>query len=92
MVLAAELSARTHGLPMADVARVRALVGAIGCPVEPPSMEAERWLSLMRVDKKTEGGQLRFVLLPRIGEAVFQGVPDDEARAVLQAVAAAGAA
>lgn len=92
MVLAAELSARTHGFPAADVARVRALVQAIGCPAVPPAMEIDRWLSLMRVDKKTEGGQLRFVLLPRVGEAVCQSVPDDEVRAVLQAVAAAGVA
>ncbi|MCB5364682.1 3-dehydroquinate synthase [Pusillimonas sp. CC-YST705] len=88
MVLAAELSARIHGLPASDVARVRALVEAIGCPAVPPSMDVERWLSLMRVDKKTEGGQLRFVLVPRVGEAVCQNVPDDEVRAVLQAVAA----
>lgn len=88
MVMAAELSARTHGLPAADVARVRALVEAIGCPAVPPAMEAERWLSLMRVDKKTEGGQLRFVLLPRIGEAVFKGVPDDIVHDTLQAIPA----
>ena len=34
MVQAAELSALTQGFPHADVRRVRALVEAIGCPVE----------------------------------------------------------
>src|SRR5690606_6241981 len=46
MVQAAELSARVHGLPQADVDRIRALVQAIGCPVLAPDLGAERWLDL----------------------------------------------
>jgi len=65
MVQAAELSAEVAGFPPADVARVRDLVGAIGCPVVAPDLGAERWLALMQVDKKTEGGEIRFVLMPR---------------------------
>lgn len=83
MVQAAELSARVTGLPQADVARVRDLVRAIGCPVVAPDLGADRWLDLMRVDKKAEGGQIRFVLLPRIGEAVVREAPEDQVREVL---------
>jgi 3-dehydroquinate synthase len=62
---------------------VRALVAAIGCPAVAPDLGADRWLELMQVDKKTEGGSIRYVLMPRIGEAVMQPAPDDAVRAVL---------
>jgi len=84
MVQAAELSARVAGFPAADVARVRELVRAIGCPVIAPDLGAERWLSLMQVDKKTEGGEIRFVLMPRIGQALTRTAPEDAVRDVLQ--------
>jgi len=83
MVQAAELSAEVAGFPAADVARVRALVRAIGCPVTAPDLGADRWLDLMQVDKKTEGGQIRYVLMNRIGQAVTRAAPDAAVRAVL---------
>src|SRR5690606_4181039 len=67
MVMAAELSARVHGLPRHDVDRIRRLVQAIGCPVQPPNLGASRWVELMQVDKKAEGGQMRFVVLTALG-------------------------
>lgn len=83
MVQAAQLSSITHDLPLRSVRRIRQLVQAIGCPVHPPELETARWVELMQVDKKTEGGQLRFVLLPRIGQAVFQATPMDALLRVL---------
>src|SRR5690606_5020530 len=80
---AAELSAGVAGSPPADVARVRDLVGAIGCPVVAPDLGADRWLALMQVDKKTEGGEIRFVLMPRIGQALTRAAPLEAVRAVL---------
>ena len=87
MVQAAELSVATTGLPHESAARVRKLVHAIGCPVHPPNLGTDRWIELMQVDKKTEGGQLRFVLLPRIGEAVFRSAPTEALRDVLHRTA-----
>lgn len=83
MVQAAELSAATLGLSSDSVDRVRNLVEAIGCPTQAPDLGAARWIDLMQVDKKTEAGQLRFILLPRIGQAVFQSVPAAALQAVL---------
>jgi len=83
MVQAAELSALTQGLPRADVERVRALVQAIGCPTEPPMLGTEHWIELMQVDKKTEGGRLRFIVLSAIGQAKFLPVPLESVRQVL---------
>ena len=92
MVQAAELSAATLGLPQADVERVRAVVHEIGCPVQPPDLGLQRWLDLMQVDKKTEGGQIRFVLLPEIGRASVQPAPDPALRQVLAQAASAAPA
>ncbi len=89
MVQAAELSALIHGLSADSVERIRALVAAIGCPVQPPDLGSERWIELMQVDKKTEGGQLRFVTLPEIGRARFEVAPLDAVRRVLENAAIA---
>ena len=43
----------------------------------------------MQVDKKTEGGTIRYVLLEQIGKATIQSVPD---ATVLETLAATGAA
>ncbi|MBV6273983.1 3-dehydroquinate synthase [Alcaligenaceae bacterium CGII-47] len=83
MVLAAELSAQVHGLDRTIVARVRALVKAIGCPTQAPDLGAQRWLDLMRVDKKTEGRVFRFVLLPELGRAQVDVVPDAQLETIL---------
>ncbi|MFC4298791.1 3-dehydroquinate synthase [Castellaniella hirudinis] len=83
MVMAAELSARVCGLDAGAVDRIRALVAAIGCPVQPPALGADRWLDLMRVDKKNEGRQIRYVLLPALGRAEVRAVADDRVRPLL---------
>jgi len=88
MAQAAELSAVSTGLSQDSVERVRALVQAIGCPVAPPDLGLERWIELMQVDKKTEGGQLRFILLPEIGKAVVKAAALDDVRSVLQKISA----
>jgi len=83
MVQAAQLSARVTGLEDASVARVRALVQAIGCPVQPPDLGEARWIDWMRGDKKAEGGELRFVLLSAIGQALSRSVPHADLQQVL---------
>ncbi|MFA5488003.1 MAG: 3-dehydroquinate synthase [Candidimonas sp.] len=91
MVLAAQLSGLVLGLPAESVARIRALTLAIGCPVTPPDLDAQRWIDLMQVDKKTEGGQLRFVLLPEIGKAELVRVDLESVRQVLRGTVAESA-
>jgi 3-dehydroquinate synthase len=76
MIMAADLSAELLGFPVADVARVRKLVEAIGCPTVGPRLGGvEQWMSLMRGDKKTRAGEINFVLMPKIGEAVRRSAP-----------------
>lgn len=90
MVQAAELSADLLGLPREDVERVRRVVEAIGCPSVAPDLGFERWVELMGHDKKAEGGTLRFVLLPRIGEAECRDVDPAALQPVLARTVVAG--
>ncbi|RYF67183.1 MAG: 3-dehydroquinate synthase, partial [Comamonadaceae bacterium] len=83
MVMAAQLSHRLGGVDATFVARLTALIERAGLPIQGPALGAERYLSLMRVDKKSEGGEIRFVLLDRPGSAVMRAAPDALVREVL---------
>ena len=85
MVLAAALSARLGLLPPADAGRIAALVRRAGLPVRPPAFGTARWLELMRLDKKAEAGEIRFVLLDAQGHAVMRPAPDALVGEVLDA-------
>jgi len=77
MVMAADLSWRMGYIAQADVERIVALLKRAGLPTAQPGIAPARLLELMAVDKKTEGGKLRFVLLDGIGAASLRGdVPD----------------
>ena len=68
-MMAAELSAALGWLTQLDIARIERLFVRAGLPVKGPAMAVERYLDLMRHDKKVEGGQLRLVLMQSIGVA-----------------------
>ncbi|MEN9887556.1 MAG: hypothetical protein RL758_2134 [Pseudomonadota bacterium] len=79
MVMAATLSVRLGLLPEADLARLVRLIEAAGLPVRAPRIaanQADRFLELMRVDKKAEAGEIKFVLIQAGGRAVVRGAPD----------------
>ena len=63
--------------------RLTRLVERAGLPVLGPALGAERYLELMRVDKKAEGGEIRFVVLAAPGSAEVRAVPDAMVREVL---------
>ncbi len=50
--------------------------------------DADRYIDLMLGDKKTEGGEIKFILLKSLGEAVITSVPDADLRATLAATIA----
>ena len=84
MVLAADLSAEL-GLIDADLAtRIARLVARAGLPVQAPCMPGERWLELMRHDKKAQAGEIRFVLIGPPGKAVVRAAPDEAVLRVIQ--------
>jgi 3-dehydroquinate synthase len=76
MVLAAELSQRLGGVDRSFVQRLTRLIAAAGLPTQAPPMPSERWLELMRVDKKASAGAIRFVVISSPGRAELQRAPD----------------
>ena len=89
LVYAAELARVLGLLSDADVARHRAVLQSVGLPT---TYEAGAWDDLrdtMNLDKKTRGGDLRFVLLDGIGRPTVVRAPGEEALA--SAYAAVGA-
>ncbi|SFM71965.1 bifunctional shikimate kinase/3-dehydroquinate synthase AroKB [Rugamonas rubra] len=85
MVMAADLSARMGLVEQATVARVRALVAAAGLPVKAPDLGTARWLELMEVDKKNEGGAIKFILLKPLGSPSITHAPQELLLATLAA-------
>ena len=83
MVMALQLSQRLGLVDEAFVQRVTALVQRAGLPTVGPALGAERYLELMRVDKKAEAGEIRFVVIERPGRAAVRGAPDAVVRQVL---------
>ena len=85
MVMAADLSHRLGFIDVATKERMSALVNAAGLPVVAPNLGNERWQELMQVDKKNEGGQIKFILLKPLGTSVIMPVPQDALLATLEA-------
>lgn len=85
MVMAADLSHRLGFIDAATKERVARLVQAASLPVVAPDLGAKRWLELMQVDKKNEGGQIKFILIKPLGAPVIMTVPQDALLATLKA-------
>jgi len=85
MVLASELSVRLGLMPAAFAERMRRLCARARLPVRAPDLGADRYLELMRVDKKSEGGEIRFIVIEALGRAALRPVPDALVRETLAA-------
>ena len=85
MVMAADLSHRLGLVDSATVARMRALVAAAGLPTVAPDLGTERWLELMEVDKKNEGGAIKFILMKPLGSPNITSAPREQLLATLAA-------
>ncbi len=95
MVRAAELSRRLGLVDAAFAARLRTLVQRAGLPLRGALLDtaengdnAGRYLELMRVDKKSEAGEIRFVLIDGPGQATVRAAPDALVREVIDACCA----
>ena len=90
MVMAANLSMRLGLVDSNFVARLTQLIQNAGLPVRGPVLpfdersgndskslsNAERYLKLMRHDKKAEAGEIKFVVIDKPGSATVRGAPD----------------
>jgi len=84
MVAAARLSVRLTGLPASAATRLEALLQQLGLPVRAPGLAWPELRAAMKLDKKSQGGIPRFVLLKQLG-ATLTGCQVSEA--ILQEVA-----
>ncbi len=90
MVIAANLSMRLGLVDAEFVKRLTTLLQNAGLPVRGPILSpidiaankgmplsnAERYLQLMRHDKKAEAGEIKFVVIDKPGSATVRGAPD----------------
>lgn len=87
MVMAAHLSQRLGLVDEAFVQRLVALIQKAGLPIVGPQLDAQdnagRYLELMRLDKKSEGGEIRFVVIDGPARAAMRAAPDAMVRAVI---------
>jgi 3-dehydroquinate synthase len=85
MVMAARLS---QGLGLVDAAfveRVTKLLIRAGLPVAgPESITPDEYIHHMSVDKKAEGGQIKFVVIDKPGHAKVQAAPNNLVIAALK--------
>ena len=89
MVLAADLSCRLEFISKAEAERLTNIIRSMNLPIAPPKFGAARYMELMQVDKKTEGGQIRYVVLEKMGKAQIRSVPDSQVMETLNATGAA---
>jgi shikimate kinase/3-dehydroquinate synthase len=82
MVMAADLSHRLGHLDAQSRDRIVRLVQKANLPVRAPDL-GERWLDLMEVDKKNEGGEIRFILLSPLGTPLVTAAPLEALRATI---------
>ncbi len=86
LVLAAAMSARVGLIDDAAAARVRRIVAAFGLPTQvPETASTESLLDAMLLDKKNEGGKVRFILLEALGRGVIRAAPTELAAQVIDA-------
>ena len=92
MVMAARLSQQLGLVSEAFVQRLQTLIESAGLPVVAPVLDANdnagRYMELMRLDKKAEAGEIRFVLIDGPGRAVTRAAPDALVRGVIDACCA----
>ncbi len=83
MVMALALSRELGGIDAAFVERATALIARAGLPTHGPKLGAQRYLELMRLDKKAEAGEIRFVVIAAPGRAQVRPAPDALVAAVI---------
>ena len=89
MVMAANLSRQLGYVEDSFVSRLTTIIKRAGLPVVAPRLgttledSANRYLSLMRIDKKAEAGEIQFVLIKKLGQCIIQSAPDEIVREVI---------
>jgi 3-dehydroquinate synthase len=78
MVFVAELAHLNGRLPIEAVVRHREILTKLGLPTSYPAQKWPQLLANMQVDKKSRGGNLRFVVLDELGKPTIMHAPTEE--------------
>ena len=78
MVAAAYISWKHNWLSMDEYYEVRDMFVPFNLPISIDSIDPEEILKLTKADKKMESGQIKFVLLKKVGKAVIDRTVTDE--------------
>jgi 3-dehydroquinate synthase len=88
MVMAARLSERMGLIDAAFVGRLTGVIKRAGLPVVAPRLAADdnagRYIELMQIDKKAEGGEIRFIVIDGPGRAALRAAPAALVREVIE--------
>lgn len=76
-VMAAILSQELGYLTAGEVKRITSLVAASGLPTQISGLDSQAAYRAMQGDKKSVGGEIRFIVMHGIGECALQKVPED---------------
>ncbi len=77
-VAAAFLSYKRGRIPMEEYYEIRDMFVPFHLPISADNLDAEQILALTKSDKKMRAGQIRFVLLDKVGKAVLEDTVSDE--------------
>lgn len=89
MVMAADVSVRLGLMPADFVPRLQRLLQAAGLPIVAPWIDADEFMQHMRVDKKAEAGDIKYVLIEALGRACVRSADEALVRSVIAAHMAA---
>jgi 3-dehydroquinate synthase len=76
MAMAADLSVRLGLIEAAYADRITRLIERAGLPLRAPKLGVVRYQQLMRLDKKSDAGETRFVLIESPGRAGLHTAPE----------------
>ena len=83
-ILAADLSSRHGQLLAANIERIQSLFNRTKLPIFACNLGTENFLALMKHDKKVADGNIKFILIDKIGSARSKhDVPEEAIRATL---------
>jgi len=84
------ISRKKYGLPSQEADRVRAKLAAFGLPLTLAAhLKTDDLLAAAAKDKKFSAGQIRFVVVPRLGEAVVAGdISEQDLRGAIEEIRA----
>ncbi len=71
IIMAAKMSKAENYLNNEDFLRIQQILTSANLPVTPPKLSIQKWLDVMRLDKKNKNDEIILVLMEKIGKAII---------------------